>query len=150
MLHLDNSNVEPVRVCLHYYSHDAKLAPVASPQGGRVVSTPLLLEVAPEIDTNPTSFYRGKGGGGGIEGSVRLQTPVIGSRSALAISVHPTYFDLATPLASAGTNYETVCVCLSQVGVLLKLMDGSSWFWYEGFFGRVLHRILRKYSGIQK
>jgi len=147
MLHQDNSNVEPVRVCLHYYSHDAKLVPVASPQGRRVVSTPLLLEVAPEIDTNPTSVYRGRVE---VGGSVRLQTPIIGSRSALAISVHPTYFDLATPLASAGTSYGTVCVCLSQVGVLLKLMDGSSWFWYGGFFGRVLHRVLRKYSGIQK
>ena len=30
--------------------------------------------------------------------SLRLQTPVIDSRSALAMSVHPTYFDLATPL----------------------------------------------------
>jgi len=30
--------------------------------------------------------------------SLRLQTPVIGSSSALAMSVHPTYFDLATPL----------------------------------------------------
>jgi len=57
------------------------------------MSTPLLLEVAPEIDTNPTSFYRG-----GVGGSLRFQTPVIGSRSALAMSVHPTYFDLATPL----------------------------------------------------
>jgi len=28
------------------------------------MSTPLLLEVAPEIDTNPTSFYRGEGYGG--------------------------------------------------------------------------------------
>ena len=27
------------------------------------MSTPLLLEVAPEIDTNPTSFYRGRGRG---------------------------------------------------------------------------------------
>jgi len=56
------------------------------------MSTPLLLEVTTEIDTNPTSFYRGDGG------SLRLQTPVIGSRSSLAMSVHPTYFVLATPL----------------------------------------------------
>ena len=56
--------------------------------------TPLLLEVAPEIHTNPTSFYRWRGRGGRL----RLQTPVIGSRPALAMSVHPTYFDLATPL----------------------------------------------------
>ena len=32
----------------------------------------LLLEVAPEIDTNPTSFYRGLGGGVG-GWSVRLR-----------------------------------------------------------------------------
>jgi len=51
------------------------------------MSTTLLLEVAPEIDTNPTSFYRGRSRGG----SVRL-------RLGLAMSVHPTYFDLATPL----------------------------------------------------
>jgi len=50
------------------------------------MSTPLMLEVTTEIDTNPTSFYRGDGG------SLRLQTPVIGSRSSLAMSVHPTYF----------------------------------------------------------
>jgi len=57
------------------------------------MSTTLLLEVAPEIDTNPTSFYRGRGRVG-----LRLQTPVIGSCSALDMSVHPTYFDLATSL----------------------------------------------------
>jgi len=40
--------------------------------------------------------------GGGVRGvgpgprwGFRLQTPVIGSLSALAMSVHPTYFDLA-------------------------------------------------------
>jgi len=54
------------------------------------MSTPLWLEVDPEIDTNPTRFYRGRGRGG----SLRLQTP------ALAMSVHPTYFDLATPLGA--------------------------------------------------
>ena len=36
---------------------------VASPRGG-LGSTPLLLEVASEIDTNPTSFYMGGGIGG--------------------------------------------------------------------------------------
>ena len=59
------------------------------------MSTPLLLEVAPEIDTNPTSF---SGGGVGPVGSASMQTPVIASRSALSVSVHPTYFDLTTPL----------------------------------------------------
>ena len=39
---------------------------VASPQGGLGWTYPphFLLEVAPEIDTNPTSFYSGRGGGG--------------------------------------------------------------------------------------
>jgi len=52
------------------------------------MSTPLLLEVAAETDTNPTSFYRGVG--------------PVWTRSALdiAMSVHPTYFDLATLLDS--------------------------------------------------
>ena len=49
------------------------------------MSTPLLLEVAPEIDTNPTGFLQGEGERVGPVGSV----------SALAMSVHPTYFDLA-------------------------------------------------------
>ena len=53
------------------------------------MSTPLLLEVAPEIDTNPTSFYKGRG-----RGVAPPPNPVrpIGSRSALAISVHPHIF----------------------------------------------------------
>jgi len=38
------------------------------------MSTPLLLEVAPEIDTNPTSFYRGRGNGGGGFGPVAVRT----------------------------------------------------------------------------
>jgi len=54
------------------------------------MSTPLLIEVAPEIDINLTSFYRGRLMGGGVRsGRLRLQTPVTGSRSALAMSVHP-------------------------------------------------------------
>ena len=32
-----------------------------------------------------------------LGGSLRLQTPVTGSRSVLAMSVHPTYVDLAMP-----------------------------------------------------
>ena len=76
------------------------------------MTTPLLLEVAPEIDINPTSFYRGRGRG---VGRLRLQTPVIGSRSALAMSVHPTYFYLATRLNSnrksrlAGRSAPSAC-----------------------------------------
>jgi len=49
------------------------------------MSTPLLLEVAPEIDTNPTSFYRGRDRG---VGSV---APPPDPRSALAMSAHPTF-----------------------------------------------------------
>ena len=37
-------------------------------------------------------------------GVAPLQTPVIGSRSALAMSVHPTYFDLATPVMVSKRN----------------------------------------------
>ena len=57
------------------------------------MSTPLLLEVAPEIDTNPTSFYKGRG-----RVVAPPPNPVIGWRSTFAVYVHPTYFDLATPL----------------------------------------------------
>jgi len=37
---------------------------VATGSTGVDMSTPLLLKVAPEIDTNPTRFYRGRGMGG--------------------------------------------------------------------------------------
>jgi len=81
---------------------------VASPRGGLGWTCPpkLSLEVAPEIDTNPTSFYRGRGRGvdPGPRWGLRLQTPVIGSHSALAMSVHPTYFYLATPLSHSRVN----------------------------------------------
>jgi len=42
---------------------------VATGWTGVDISAPLLLEVAPEIDTNPTSFYRGRGRGVGMVGS---------------------------------------------------------------------------------
>jgi len=57
------------------------------------MSTPLLLEVAPEIDTNPTSFYRRRGRRGGVG-----PHPDPRYRLALAMSVHPTNFDPATSL----------------------------------------------------
>jgi len=81
-------------VCLfvcHKHEPIQSSSGVATGWTGVDMSTPRLL-VTPEIDTNPTNFY------GGVRGSLHLQTPVIGSRSALAMSVHPTYFDLATPL----------------------------------------------------
>ena len=61
---------------------------MASPRG-------LLPEVAPQIDTNPTSFYTGKGS---VRLRFRLNSPVSFIRSALATSVHPTYFNLTTRL----------------------------------------------------
>jgi len=64
---------------------------VATGWTGVDMSTPLLLEVAPEVDTNPTSFYRGRGRGVAPPPDPRY-------RLALAMSVHPTYFDLATPV----------------------------------------------------
>ena len=59
---------------------------------------PTLLEVAAEIDTNP---FTGGGEGGW---SFCFQTSVRGSSSALAMSVHSTYFDLATPLSLCAVN----------------------------------------------
>ena len=61
------------------------------------VATPLLLVVAPEIDTNSTSFYWGRSTGQGGVGPV-APPPDSRYRHALAMSVHPTYFDLVTPL----------------------------------------------------
>ena len=80
------------------------------------MSTPLSLDVAPETDTNPTRFYRGR-----VRGrSFRLQTPVIGSRSALAMSVHPTYFDLATPLHASFYRQRRF---ISECGATCKTLD---------------------------
>jgi len=75
--------------------HNMRVASgIATVWTGVDMSTPLLLEVAPEIDTNPTSFYGGRGRAGGRSTS---RPPVIGSCSALAMFVHPTYFDLVAP-----------------------------------------------------
>jgi len=67
---------------------------VATGWTGVDMSTPLLLEVAAEIDTDPTSFCRGVG-------RAVAPPPDPRYRLALAMSVHPTYFDLATPLSVA-------------------------------------------------
>ena len=58
---------------------------VASPRGrlGWTCPSHFWLEVAPEIDRNPTSFYRGRVGGGGCS------VPDPRYRFALAVSVHP-------------------------------------------------------------
>jgi len=66
------------------------------------MSTPLLLQVAPEIDTNPTSFYRGEVGRG--------VAPPPDPRYRLALRARhvcpPTYFDLATPLPVMGCTVD--------------------------------------------
>jgi len=66
--------------------------PVASPRGGLGWTCP------PHFCSwnwyESYDFLQGRGRG--VKG--RLQTPVIGSRSTLSMSVHPTYFDLTTPL----------------------------------------------------
>ena len=57
-----------------FRSHKCKHAEtsgVATGWTGVDMSTPLLLEVAPEIDTNPTSFYRGRAAG---VGPVKVRT----------------------------------------------------------------------------
>jgi len=43
-----------------------------------------------------------------------------------------------------------VAVCLSQVSVLSKGMDGVIWFWHVGFFQQVLHCVIRKIGHILK
>jgi len=100
------------------------------------MSTPLLLEVAPKIDTNPTILYRGGG-----RGSVRLQTPVICSRSALAMFVHPTYIDLATPLylrcIGVIKNQIKKGLLLSRVVNLFKSVN--SWQSYKQEGGCLVH-----------
>ena len=46
---------------------------------------------------------------------------------------------------------QCLCLCLSQVGVLSKWMDGSSWFLaYIGFFRPILHCVIRKFRYLQK
>jgi len=66
--------------------------------------TPLLPEVVPEIDENPVTFYSGGGVGHGLElPYVKFKDPRCRlALPALVMRVHPTIFDLATPLTSAG------------------------------------------------
>ena len=42
-----------------------------------------------------------------------------------------------------------VSVCLSQVGVLTKRMNESSWFWEGNFLPPILHCVLRKFGYLQ-
>jgi len=58
--HLLASNLAKYSPILIFFT--GRLSGVAAGLG---CSTPLLLEVAPEIDTNPTSIYRGRGRGVG-------------------------------------------------------------------------------------
>jgi len=45
-----------------------------------------------------------------------------------------------------GTSDAPVSVCPSQVGVLLKPMNESSWFWHVSFLPPVLHCVKRKFG----
>jgi len=76
---------------------------VASPRGGLgcTLSTPLLLEVAPDIDRSlqiRRVFTWGEVRVGSVRLRFGLDSPVGSNRCALAMSVHHTYFHLATPL----------------------------------------------------
>ena len=42
-----------------------------------------------------------------------------------------------------------VCACLSQVGVLSKRMNESSWFWHGSFLPPILHCVNRKFGYLQ-
>jgi len=44
----------------------------------------------------------------------------------------------------------TVCLCLSQVGVLSKRLNESSWFyWHGSFLPPILHCVNRKFRCLQ-
>ena len=65
-------------------------------------------------------------------------------------------FFRARRYASASTGcgpvsvYLCLCVCQSQVGVLLKRLDGPSWFfWHGGFFRPVCHYVIKKFRHVQ-
>jgi len=67
------------------------------------------------------------------------------------------WFLPARRYASAGTSYGPVSVylsvrvCLSQVGVLSKRMNDPSWvFLHGGFFGPILHYVVRKFRYLQQ
>jgi len=97
------------------------------------MSTPLLLEVAPEIDANQTSFYRGRGRGSapGLRWGLRLQTPVIGSRSALAMSVHTFRPGDAPPVnaiyrvAQNKIPHRRICNISATGGLILKILEAA-------------------------
>ena len=44
----------------------------------------------------------------------------------------------------------SVCLCLSQVGVISKGIDGLTWFWHGGFFRPVLHCVIGKFRHLYK
>jgi len=46
------------------------------------------------------------------------------------------------------TSYGSVSVSVTTwtVGVLAKRMDGSSYFWHEGFLTSIVHSVLRKFG----
>jgi len=56
---------------------------------------------------------------------------------------------LFTARCIRGTSHGPVSVCVSQVGVLLKWLDGSSWF-LAWRLRPVLHSVLRKFRYLQK
>jgi len=61
-----------------------------------------------------------------------------------------TQFLPARRYASASTSYVPVSVYPSQVGVLLKRLDGSSWFLARGFFRPILHGVVKKFRYVEK
>jgi len=92
---------------------------------GMDMSTPLLLEVAPEIDSNPTNFYRGEGEGV-YPGPLGAPPPDPRYRLALSMSVHPTYFDLAAPLTINWPNSSVCMADLREISGLVEAEDNQS------------------------
>jgi len=92
---------------------------VATGWTGVDMSTPFLPEVVHEIDANPVTFYSGGGGLGALTldsaGAPPPDAHYMLTLRALAMRVHPTFFDLATPLFSRVLNVRNVSLIFIRV-----------------------------------
>ena len=71
-------------------------------------------------------------------------------RSYATIFFYPRDAMLAPVLAMTLCPCLCLSICLLQVGVLSKGMNGLIWFWLGGFFRPVLYTVLRTFRYLQK
>ena len=89
------------------------------------MSTPLLLEVVPEIDTNPTSFYRGRGKGSENEANLLLplRTQKLNGfqlQVDFALPLDPARGSASSALAVTGPEVQQEPTFLCQPGSVLR------------------------------